>query len=1177
MIRRRASNKVESLVNTANEEHYNVTKAIRDDAPVTNNVSVLKSINFESDGDGAYKLRKPLVKKESLNSQTSIHLFDGTTLNIVDTGTLEYGVQDIKVLTVEKDGVLQYLKLKWIDNNLKETFREEAYATEYIHKAIRIDSAEPQNWVNDVWHPPGIFTVQTTDWITLNLSKALNTSDHTLIPVTINHPAFLYRNVSRTNQSAYSWYWNNPLVNTSNASGSSTFGTPESVTFQTTHTLKRFIKIYKDPDSDYYICEIIRPELNSITSGLDVGNAETLDVNLLADNPYAIRDLYGYGYVSTTKIVPYLVTCSNQYLSLYQVLSITEQDFEGKYDYPEGTVNVVSSRQIASINYDYQLQDNEYIVLKAFITTNKTNVTYYCCWERSKDDGITWEECPEFLTASESVYTDILVSDLTYAEFDKKIKEESLEDGTNYLVSKKVRKLLQGSYATTDYSNKDSIADRPDVLILNRNENNLSYKYRFQIYVKTNIPTPTPTESTFTEIGTYASNDDPTVEKAVGTLGHIYCIAETNQSDHAPEVLSSGKLVLYEASESLGTVTSTSGTIYGWTGVGNSLKIYGKDSKVKIKSVTLNIGASGNDYAGSAIGIYPTENYTDSIVSTMSTIYNNNTYNENISTENFSYHVPDMSSSTVYDRTYAIFDCYDLWVEKNSSRTYSVNEFSTVYFTNISRHGKSALIYDALANTTDLEYDDVEEYDTAQHSLHGNTNITKDRTLIDSFSVTYVYSNIVQFTDTYLSSTTGAFQIPTDTKLTLVEDLSKERAKLFGGELYYIENQAQLMSYNGNSVYVSDINSSIMKLMNTLTFPNNVTKIISWRGYLLFFTEKQIYLAKYDVSSNTYSIKLLTSTVGVSIVDADTVVPILNSVYFKSGNKIYKLVPNLYASSDDILNIHQVSTGVNNLLTEIVDNNIETHNIGYSDSDVYYIFIPVTDKTLCLIYDFVRQLWNYYEYPIVLTDVLKLGLDKHYLYDNYKLYHFKENFDTLLNEGLKNTVEPQVNLAACKNVLSYADYLNSTPTELITLAEECDQEDIAAATTRIYFYLDFGQKSSNYTLDKQFLETKMILATLSAKDTIPLGLDIYTDGVSRVLHIDANTDGAVWKTAYSDVGILNTDYQPNGADYNNIFRQLIVKYSGRGKSIRHVLSGYSHSLFKFYSMDVRGRILPKKH
>ena len=130
--------------------------------------------------------------------------------------------------------------------------------------------------------------------------------------------------------------------------------------------------------------------------------------------------------------------------------------------------------------------------------------------------------------------------------------------------------------------------------------------------------------------------------------------------------------------------------------------------------------------------------------------------------------------------------------------------------------------------------------------------------------------------------------------------------------------------------------------------------------------------------------------------------------------------------------------------------------------------------------------------------------------------------------------------------------------------------------TPISFAIDFGQKSSNYMLDKQFLESKLIFATLHPKDSFPVTLDITTDGFQRPLHWDCNTDSALWKTEYNEIGTLNTTFQDIDSEYDRILRQLIVKYSGKGKTIHYTLTGTSRYRFKFLSLNTRYRVLPNK-
>jgi hypothetical protein len=92
----------------------------------------------------------------------------------------------------------------------------------------------------------------------------------------------------------------------------------------------------------------------------------------------------------------------------------------------------------------------------------------------------------------------------------------------------------------------------------------------------------------------------------------------------------------------------------------------------------------------------------------------------------------------------------------------------------------------------------------------------------------------------------------------------------------------------------------------------------------------------------------------------------------------------------------------------------------------------------------------------------------------------------------------------------------------------------------------------------------------------PVSVDITTDGYQKPLHWDCNTDSALWKDAFDQLDILNTDLQDEYFDYDGIFRQLILKYSGKGKTARHFIYGMSKYRFKFISMNVRYRILPNK-
>ena len=1248
MIKRNSSKITDSFVNSAHNEHYNVTKAIHDDVPLTDNTSVIRSTNFEADKDGSYVLRKPLVLKDKLRTNigtassgftTDRYFLSNKQDKLRITSKRRFRITTKTLDIVSEDGTVCDIILKFYDNYLKE------------HEVVFENEEIPLDWISEI-------------------NDVFTTSDHTLLNVVINHTKFIQQIFKRTPSTwstAVSYEDGQVLINVINRSLGITVdmvtqseALPDDFVFDeevvelpnvlitltdSTHTetisvplnfddailsdnhvhlitgtyiellssdwdlntltatiqdleapklmihsspdsmlvndvwtdgngfnnsdafgndLHRFINISKHESlNNTYVLTIVNPEINTITSNTDVGNAETLDINLLLENPYAIRDLYGYGYVGCTKIVPYVYTKddSNKTLSNFnntKIWELTERNFlnSDKQELNNSFKILVSSNP--------KVFNKKFLFLKAFLTTAVTSSKYYCCWEQSKDGGITWEECPEFVSKFTGQTVDKLVSDLTSADFDKMMYEDSLERASSYLVSKKLVRL---NLQDNDFSFNDTIQNRPDVLVLTNP--NLSYKYRFSIYLDTERETPVPEASTFT--ATKTGFTDPS-EGFLDNLGSKIKYTTTQHAATTAPTVDDGKLILYEATGTAsGDFSARNPKRYE---IGSSLTISSLDSNYKIKNViitlarkTLISGTTDYERLGAAIGVVdksgtscppPWNGYSSGDI---------NPYGMN---------EVSMTSFAGGTMNEIFYNAKNLWVSEGSSKTYTAASYGTDGAINLS-----------FVNLTRCLMNFNDGIDLAEVS--GSNDITRSRLVIESITITYTVNSSVQFTSVYLASTTGTFSVSYSDNTETVEDLSIERDRLFNGTLYYNENQRQLISFYDKYVYSSGTDSAIMKLLNSLVLPEQVTKIVPWRGYLLLFSPRNIYLAKYDYNSDAYVVKNLSNTVGVPEIDADTIVPILNSVYFKSGNKIYKLVPNLYAASDDILNIHQISTGVNTILEHILNNYIESHNFNYADSDTYSVFIPIDSEsvTYCITYDFNNKLWTMQKYPVLLRGVESISNLEVYVRDSKRnIYHFRESLNTLLSEGLKQYCDDNgesidnYSLSLFTNGVPYADYLNKKPDEIIELvldnASGSYETVFSNVATPIQFEIDFGQKSSNYTLDKQFLESKFVFATLSAKDTIPVTLDIYTDGISRELHWDANTDGAIWKSSLDDVGILNTGFGVDGQDYNGILRQLIVKYSGRGKSIRHVITGESKSLFKFYSMDVRGRILPKK-
>ena len=64
-------------------------------------------------------------------------------------------------------------------------------------------------------------------------------------------------------------------------------------------------------------------------------------------------------------------------------------------------------------------------------------------------------------------------------------------------------------------------------------------------------------------------------------------------------------------------------------------------------------------------------------------------------------------------------------------------------------------------------------------------------------------------------------------------------------------------------------NLTSSRLPNVIEFPDIVTKIIPWRSYLIIFTTKTNYLAKYDSTSDTYNIKILSEPVKISFISIE--------------------------------------------------------------------------------------------------------------------------------------------------------------------------------------------------------------------------------------------------------------------------------------------------------------------
>ena len=161
---------------------------------------------------------------------------------------------------------------------------------------------------------------------------------------------------------------------------------------------------------------------------------------------------------------------------------------------------------------------------------------------------------------------------------------------------------------------------------------------------------------------------------------------------------------------------------------------------------------------------------------------------------------------------------------------------------------------------------------------------------------------------------------------------------------------------------------------------------------------------------------------------------------------------------------------------------------------------------------------------------------------------------------------------AFNNYLPYGDYYDNTIDELL----QYGNAGIELNNSQIEFIIDSGEKTDNLAITKQFVETKIILATQSSKDTFPLTITVKTDGIYQKLHIDCNTDSALWKNVITDIGTLSTDFVNNSSNILNTLRQLILRYSGKGKTISHYISGKSQCKFKIFVVYYKYKLLPVK-
>jgi hypothetical protein len=404
---------------------------------------------------------------------------------------------------------------------------------------------------------------------------------------------------------------------------------------------------------------------------------------------------------------------------------------------------------------------------------------------------------------------------------------------------------------------------------------------------------------------------------------------------------------------------------------------------------------------------------------------------------------------------------------------------------------------------------------------------------VDQYKVSFEYSRVV-YTMPY-------------SNVTEFVDSDLPNAAI-GKKLYY---KRRLYTYGTqalhNNILVSDVNSFTTPLTNIIDVDvrnsDYTTALIPWRDYLISATAESlnIHIAQED----GWITKTVTTATGIPIEDAKCCMAVLNGVIFKSGSRLYQLYPNLYSGSDTMLNLTELSKPVEDILIEHPGDGTQ---FAFSTESEYILMLPDETETHCLRYNYSLKHWSYCTYPV------KFYGFKMYSVDNVHLYGH------VIADGVPIYTE----------CVFDADVDADEP-----YGDTVVNESLDIYTVPIPFSWDTGQKTDSISNTRQFVESKLMFATLSEQDAFPFRLYVAIDGDPHVITKDVSTDAPFWKPSdEASLGVLNTNFRLGGESTPatgafNTLRQLIVRYSGKGKSIRHVIEGESLHNFKLYETYVR--------
>lgn len=373
-----------------------------------------------------------------------------------------------------------------------------------------------------------------------------------------------------------------------------------------------------------------------------------------------------------------------------------------------------------------------------------------------------------------------------------------------------------------------------------------------------------------------------------------------------------------------------------------------------------------------------------------------------------------------------------------------------------------------------------------------------------------------------------------------------------GEKLYY---KKTLYGYKNskfkNNILVSGIDSFITSLYNIIdvdVYTDYVQCIVPWRDYLISATENAMYLhSRQDAG---YFTKVVSTSIGIPKEDYRCCKSVLNGLIFKSGSKIYQLYPNVYAGDDSVLNITEMSKPVEDYLVEYECPEGETP-FAFSTESEYVLMLPhENSQTVCIRYNYSDKTWVVCEYPIIAKSYSL------HTVDDIRIIGVRE--DGIWCEFQFDAARPTNSLDT-----GYGDCLDGKTVKPFE------------------FEWDTGQKTAGLSQDKRFVETKLVFATDDVPELPTMSLVIAVDGDPHIFREDVHSDAFTTtqtgvssklgtgmrlsnvgdSTAYSDKGII---------------RQYVARYSGRGRSVRHILSGKAVCNFRIYESYIRYKNIKHK-